>query len=248
MIRKLARALWMLLGWFELTALTLPLNLLSFLPDKFLRGWYTRLFRVWCQAFVHALGVDLRLHQKNLAPLPERYLLIANHPSAFEDVGIPALFDVDCLAKFEVREWWLVGRISAAAGTLFVVRDSRESRQQARDQILRRLERGRNVALYPEGGIKGKRLHDSFRHAVFEISMQTGVPILPVFIHYEAQEDFHWSHQTLPQKILDLMLTRNNRANYYLYDAIRPEDFRDKESYSDTVHRQYRAWQQKYLE
>lgn len=248
MIQTLARALWMLLGWLELALLTLALYLLSWLPGKRRGGWYTRLFQVWCRAFVHALGVDLRLHQKNLAPLPERYLLIANHPSAFEDIGIPALFDVDCLAKAEVEDWWLVGRISAAAGTLFVVRESSDSRKRAKDLIVQRLEEGRNVALYPEGGIKGKRLHDDFRRGVFDISLQTGTPILPVFIHYEAQDDFHWSHQTLPGKILDLMTARNNRANYYLYDAFDPRDFDDKESYGNAVYQRYREWQQKYLE
>ncbi|HHH38038.1 MAG TPA: 1-acyl-sn-glycerol-3-phosphate acyltransferase [Sedimenticola sp.] len=247
-IRSLARVAWMLLGWLELIILTLPLYLLSFLPPAPPGGWYTRLFQAWCRAFVHALGVDLRLHQKNRHPLPDHYLLIANHPSAFEDIGIPALFDVDCLAKAEVRDWWIVGRISAAAGTLFVERESKASRREAVRQITGRLASGRNVALYPEGGVKGKRLHDHFRYGVFEISLQTGVPILPVFIHYEAQDDFYWSDQLLLEKIIDIMATCNNRANYYLFDAFHPEDFSDKAQYSEAVHRSYLAWQRKYLE
>jgi 1-acyl-sn-glycerol-3-phosphate acyltransferase len=248
LIKTLVRAIWILLGWLELVLLTLPLYLLSFLPPAPPGGWYTHLFQSWCRTFVHALGVDLRLHQKNREPLPERYLLIANHPSAFEDIGIPALFDVDCLAKTEVRNWWIVGRINATAGTLFVQRESRESRRDTTQQIIERLGSGRNVALYPEGGIKGKRLHDHFRYGVFDISLRTGIPILPVFIHYEAQDDFHWSDQLLVEKILDFIRTRNNRANYYLYDAIQPEGFADREGYSEAVHQLYLEWQRKYLE
>jgi len=248
MIKGLVRVLWMLLGWLELILLTLPLYLLSFLPGERQGPWYTRLFQSWCRAFVHALGVDLRLHQKNLHPLPERYLLIANHPSAFEDIGIPALFDVDCLAKIEVRDWWLVGRISAAAGTLFVRRESRESRDRAAKRIEQTLMSGCNVALYPEGGVKGKRVYDSFRYGVFDLSLRTGIPIIPVFIHYEAQDDFYWSDQSLVRKLIDLMTTRNNRANYYLYDAFDPKDYQDKVAYSDAAHKQYLTWQQKYLE
>lgn len=248
-IKSFARALWISLGWLELSLLTIPLYLLSFLPDELRDAWYTRLFQTWCRAFVHAVGVDLRVHQKHHNPLPKRYLLIANHPSAFEDIGIPALFDVDCLAKIEVKDWWLVGRISAAAGTLFVRRASQESRREAADQIVRKLETGRNVALYPEGGVKGKRLHNSFRFGVFDISLRTGIPILPVFIHYEAQDDFHWTdRQTLPRKILDIMATGNNHANYFVYDAYNPADFKDKESFCQTVYRDYEEWQAKYLE
>jgi len=192
--------------------------------------------------------VDLQLHRKNLHPLPDRYLLIANHPSAFEDVGIPALFDVDSLAKIEVRDWWLVGRICTAAGTLFVDRESSVSRGQAVKLIEKRLLAGRNVSLYPEGGIKGMRIHDSFRHGVFDISLRTGVPIVPVFIHYDCQEGFFWGEQqNLLQKLLQIMRTRNKRANYYLFDPFSPGDFVDKQSYNNAVHSQYLVWQERYL-
>ncbi len=73
-----------------------------FLPGV-LRPFYYSLFRFWCRSFARALGVDLRLHQKNTRALPKHYILIANHPSAFEDIGIPALFPVHSLAKIEVR-------------------------------------------------------------------------------------------------------------------------------------------------
>ena len=248
MLRPLLRLLWMLAGWLELGLLTLPLYGLALLPATHGSRPCRRLFRWWCRAFVDALGVDLRLHQKHRRPLPERYILIANHPSAFEDIGIPALFEVDSLAKHEVRHWWIVGRISAAAGTLFVERESRESRAAAAEAIRRNLAAGRNVALYPEGGIKGKRLAGAFRFGAFDISLQTGVPILPVFIHYEAQDDFHWGPQGLPRKILDFMTSSNNRANYYLYDAFDPAAFDDKQSYCQAVYDQYLLWQARYLD
>ena len=238
----------MLTGWLELILLSIPLFLASFFIRPMPGGWYSRLFRVWCRTFTHALGVDLRLHQKNEAPLPERFILIANHPSVFEDIGIPALFDVDCLAKQEVAGWWIVGRISATAGTLFVQRESPESRQQASDSIERRLASGRNVGLYPEGGIKGKRIHSEFRYGVFDISLKTGTPIVPVFIHYEAQDDFHWKDELLVEKILQIMFAENKRANYYLYDAFNPIDFATKEEFAQHVHRQYLKWQGRYLD
>lgn len=246
MIARALRILWMLLGWLELSLLTLVMYPITFLI-KHRYDWFTWLFRAWSRAWVHALGIDLRLHQMNKNPIPDQFILIANHPSAFEDIGIPALFNVDSLAKIEVRDWWILGRISVAAGTLFVHRESPESRKQTTETIMQRLAEHRSVALYPEGGIKGKKLHSDFRYGAFNISLKTGVPILPIFIHYEAQDDFHWSHQSLLRKILDFMLTRNNRANYYQFDAIDPGDFSDKQSYCDAVYQQYLIWQEKYL-
>ncbi|MCB1800746.1 MAG: 1-acyl-sn-glycerol-3-phosphate acyltransferase [Gammaproteobacteria bacterium] len=248
MIQSLVRALWVLLGWIELILFTALMYLLSFLPQGWRDPWYRRLFRVWSRTWVHALGVDLRLHHKNIRPLPDRFILIANHPSSFEDAGIPSLFDVDSLAKREVRDWFLVGRISAAAGTIFVQRESRDSRAAAARQIHRHLARGRNVALYPEGGIKGPRLQPSFRYGAFAISLETGVPIVPVYLHYEALHDFHWGRHSLIENIRNIMNTRNNRANYYVFDAVEPHLFHDKESYCNHVYGLYLGWQSRFMD
>ena len=248
MIATIVRVLWMLLGWLELVFFTLALYTLSFLPPHWRRDWYRRWFHQWSRTWVHALGVDLRMHHKHREPLPERFIMIANHPSSFEDIGIPALFDVDSLAKVEVRDWWVVGRISAAAGTVFVKRESRDSRAAAAAAIRRRLEQGRNIALYPEGGINGPRLQPMFRHGAFAASLETGVPIVPVYLHYEALHDFHWGRHSLLRNIRNIMLTRNNRVNYYVFDAVYPDNFDDKASYCDHVYGLYRQWQARYLD
>lgn len=228
---------------------TAILYALSFLPKRHLESFYPRLFWSWCRFFVRALGVDLRLHQHNTGPLPPHYLLIANHPSAFEDIGIPALFPVYSLAKEEVRDWWIVGRIAVAAGTLFVKREERESRRAAFEQITAELGQGKNIALYPEGGCKGRRVFETFRYGVFEISLQTGIPIVPVFLHYEAQEDFEWKpHETLLHKVWHFLATRNPRANYHVHDALYPDRFESKEDYMQHAHALYLKWQARYLD
>jgi 1-acyl-sn-glycerol-3-phosphate acyltransferase len=249
MILSLLGALRALIALLDLALLTLPLWLLSFLPRRLLGRWYSRLFHYWCRVFVRALGVELKLHQHNAKPLPKRYLLIANHPSAFEDIGIPALFAVDSLAKHEVRDWWIVGRIAAAAGTLFVERESRESRREAGRAIGEALLSGRNIAVYPEGGCKGRRLAPEFKYGSFAVSLETGVPIVPVFIHYEAQDVFEWKPgQTLLQKLWHFMTSPNRCANYYVFDAIDPGEFPDRQAYTESVYRCYLEWQRRFLE
>jgi 1-acyl-sn-glycerol-3-phosphate acyltransferase len=249
MFYSLARGLRYLLGAVDLLLITLVALALSRLPRAWLPRFYPQLFRAWCRAFVRALGVDLRLHQKNRRPLPEHYLLIANHPSAFEDIGVPALFPVHSLAKAEVRDWWIAGRISEAAGTLYVRREERDSRRAAFDAVRAVLRRGENVVIYPEGGCKGRRIFEAFRYGPFDLSLDTGVPILPLFVHYESQDDFEWSDgQTLLQKIWRILRSRNKRANYYLYDALDPRDFADAEAYMRHAHQLYLSWQARYLD
>jgi len=241
------RLLKKVIAWIDFIAFTLVIYLLAWLPWSG-KHPVARMFHAWCRSFVRALDVDLRLHQKHQRPLPERFILIANHPSAFEDIGIPALFDVISLAKLQVRDWFVVGRISRAAGTLYVDRDDPASRQQAVDAMVDAVQSGHNLALYPEGGCKGRRLFPEFKSGAFEVSMRTGVPLLPVFLHYEAQEDFEWQPPyTLPQKLWHMMRSRNRRANYYVFDPIVPGDFPDKAALKAATLEKFRAWDARYL-
>jgi 1-acyl-sn-glycerol-3-phosphate acyltransferase len=244
----LLRLLRKVVGWIDFILFSTLMYLLTWLPW---RGTHpvAALFNAWCRAFVRALDVDLRVHQKNRKRLPDRFILIANHPAAFEDIGIPAAFDVVSLAKLQVQYWPIVGRISRAAGTLFVDRDDPASRHQAVDTMVAAVEAGQNIALYPEGGWKGRRLFTEFKSGAFQVSIRTGIPILPVFLHYEAQDDFEWQPPyTLPQKIWHMMTAQNNRANFYVYDPIDPKDFADKYAMKAAAYEMYVRWNAQYLE
>ena len=244
----LLRLLRKLVGWADFILFTALVYLLAWLPWP---GTHpvARLFPAWCRSFVRALDVDLRLHQKNRKRLPARFILIANHPSSFEDIGIPALFNVVSLAKLQVQDWFIAGRIARAAGTLFVDRDDPASRQQVIQTMVDAVNAGRNIALYPEGGCKGRRLFKEFKSGAFEVSILTGVPILPIFLHYEAQDDFEWQPPyTLPDKIRHIMTAVNNRANYYVYDPLDPKDYADKYAMKAAAYALYVRCNAQYLE
>lgn len=245
----LASLLRTLVGWLDLAAFTALMLLLALLPRPVLNRIYPPLFHAWCRCFVRALGVQLNVLQQYRGGLPKHYVLIANHPSAFEDVGIPALFPVRSLAKEEVRDWWILGRIAIAANSLFVKRESPTSRQAALQAIVDAVAAGDNIAIYPEGGCKGRRVAPRFFGGAFIAAHRTATPILPVFLHYEAQADFEWGpNETLPQKIIGIARARNRRVNVYIFDPIDPARFADANVLRAYCHSQYQQWQQRFLE
>jgi 1-acyl-sn-glycerol-3-phosphate acyltransferase len=244
----LFRLLRKIVGWTDLIAFTTLMYLLSWLPWVGSRPvvW---LFRAWCGTFVRAIDIDLRLHQKYSGQLPKRFILIANHPGALEDIAVPALFDVTSLAKQQVQDWFIVGRITRVGGTLYVDRDDPASRHLAIDTMVEAVNAGKNIALYPEGGCKGRRVFGEFKSGAFEVSMRTGIPILPVFVHCEAQDDFEWRDPyLLPHKIWHMTTTTNNRANFYVYDPLDPKDYADKNAMKAAAHALYVRWNAEYLE
>ncbi|MCP1676245.1 1-acyl-sn-glycerol-3-phosphate acyltransferase [Natronocella acetinitrilica] len=241
-------ALWRLVRIVDFLIFTLVAWLLSWLAGRNGSTWFRPLFRAWCRSFVAALGVDLRLHQRYPGWLPPQFVLVSNHPSALEDVGVPALFDVDSLAKGQVVDWWWVGRLACAAGTLFVDRDDADSRQRAVEDMVARLDSGRSIAVYPEGGCKGRRVQPRFHLGAFEASMRTGVPILPVLLHYEAQADFEWQGQPLLLKIWQIASSRNRTAHIHVFAPMQPGDYKDARQFRDAVHARYMEWQARFLD
>lgn len=234
--------------WLYLIVLSLVLYALSYMPRSFSGRYYHFLTRFWCRIFVRGLDTDLQLVHKNTRPLPNHYILVANHPSALEDFGIPALFDIYPLAKAGVRDWFIIGRISDYAGTIYVQRENRESRHAALQSLIDAIKKGKNIVIFPEGGCKGRRIFEKFHTGAFDISLQTSVPILPVFLHYIDQDAFEWRNESLIHKLWQIFRTDNNRVNYYVQDAISPDDFSDKETFAKHVHAQYLKWQEEYLD
>ena len=248
MLKSITNLFVLPITWLYLIALSVFMYVLSHMPRKLSGRYYHFLACYWCRIFVRALDVDLRLVNKNKQALPEQYILIANHPSALEDFGVPALFDIYPLAKAGVRDWIVLGRISDYAGTIYVERGSASSRHAAKQALADAVESGKNIVIFPEGGCKGSRIYEKFQTGAFDISLQTGVPILPVFLQYIDQETFKWTDESLVKKLWQIFKTNNNRVNYYVHDAIQPDDFKDKESYTLHTHTKYLEWQREYLD
>jgi hypothetical protein len=73
----------------------------------------------WARAILRIVGVRVRISGR----LPRRRaLLVANHVSWLDTVVLLAVVPCRLLAKTEVRGWPVVGRLAAAAGTVFIDR------------------------------------------------------------------------------------------------------------------------------
>jgi len=249
MLENLVRLIFLLVNIIEFTVFTLFMYVLSFMPSMHASRFYFYLFRLWCRSFTRALGIRFYIHQKNLRPLPSQYILIANHPSAFEDIGIPALYPVHSLAKIEVKDWFIVGRINRIAGTLYVDRNDPESRRVTVENMQQATQTGINIALYPEGGCTGRRITQEFKRGAFELSIKTGIPIVPVLIYYPAQQDFEWQPPyNLIDKIMHFLTARNKTVEIYQFDAVYPDKYKDKYHFASEMQAFYQDKQTKYLE
>ncbi len=217
----------------------------ALLPQSINKYFMHRLFRGVCWSFIHLIGHSPHIHQKYSPPLPKHYILISNHPSGYDLLVLNALFSVHPLAKAGVADWFMLGRIVKAIGPVFVQRDQKSSRSAAKQACIAKLEEKGNVLIYPEGGCFGKHLRP-FKYGAFDISITSGVPILPVYLQYEAENAFEWGDHGLVYHIYRMVKSINKHTHCYIFEPIYPEPFTDPETYAKHVHNKYRKWEQKY--
>lgn len=219
--------------------LTLILLVASLFPAIWRNSFFPWLYQHWSASFLGIFGIAKQVHNMYRKSLPDHYILIANHPSGVELLWLPAYFRVIPLAKAEIRDWFLIGRIVQSIGAVFVNRKVGASRQGAARSLFDAVDSGKNVMIFPEGGCYGKDLNPFFKGA-FHLSKQTGVPILPVYVHYEELESYTWGDYGLLKFMWRvLFVPRNRNAHLYIFDAVNPDRFGDEQEMRDYMHSFY---------
>jgi 1-acyl-sn-glycerol-3-phosphate acyltransferase len=111
-------------------------------------------------------------------------LLAGNHISYMDIVLLfKTVRSLSFVAKNELSYWPIFGNGAKKLDTIFVKRNSSQSRDAARNSIQEALLKNKRIAIFPSGTTT---LNESkcWRKGVFEISKQSHVPIQPFRITY----------------------------------------------------------------
>ncbi|MEV4131575.1 lysophospholipid acyltransferase family protein [Dactylosporangium sp. NPDC049742] len=151
----------------------LAVPVLALLPQRRLIAVQRRLAR----AVLAGLGISHRA----VGRVPQSgALLVANHVSWLDVVVILAHAPAKLLAKREVRQWPLIGRLAAALGTVFVDRSRPKTLPATVGRISTELAAGGVVAVFPEGTTWCGRMGGTFRPAMFQAAVDAAAPVVPV--------------------------------------------------------------------
>lgn len=136
--------------------------------------------RRWSRQLVHLLGVRIELRGNGEI----RGMAIANHISFLDIFVINAVAPAAFVSKDDVRQWPLIGWLCRRTDTVFLARGSRNAAQQVRATLARTLERGRVVAVFPEGTTTDGSHVLPFHSALFQAAIDAGTPVTPVILAY----------------------------------------------------------------
>jgi 1-acyl-sn-glycerol-3-phosphate acyltransferase len=144
-------------------------------------GTVYRSFQLSCTLVKLVLNLNVQV----IGEVPKTTgVIMSNHRSYIDVMMMPSKIPYVVVAKKQVRKWPVIGRAAEAVGTLYVDRDSKESRQNTRRAIKECLENGVSVLIYPEGTtFEGPGILP-FKPGMFHTCAEGDFPVIPVAIEY----------------------------------------------------------------
>ena len=131
------------------------------------------------------LGIRVRVHGKRSDVIPT--LFVCNHVSYLDILVLGGLIPGSFVAKAEVATWPFFSTLAKAQRTIFVERRSSKT-STSRDEMLKRLNTGDNLMLFPEGTSSDGTRVLPFRSALFAVAqLRRGdkpITVQPVAISY----------------------------------------------------------------
>ena len=180
--RLVYRLPWLLVHLF----IGLPLTLLSFAPplrvikigplglNEIMQGW-------WASRLCRIFGLRSRL-KGDFVRGPA--LVAANHIAWLDIQLLHGFAAMGFVAKAEIERWPVAGWVAGFGETVFHRRGSHDSSSNVLTEMKQRLEAGRKVAIFPEGGILPGEGIKRFHARMFAAAIEAGVPVQPVMLRY----------------------------------------------------------------
>ena len=140
-----------------------------------------KVFQFWRRSQLILMNVKLELHGN----IPSQTgILMSNHRSYLDVILLPSEFPYTFVAKSGVRKWPIIGWGADAINTVWVDRQSKESRRKTRDQLQKRLNQNQSVLIFPEGTTHRGPEVLPFKPGMFHTVAHGGFPIIAAAIEY----------------------------------------------------------------
>lgn len=136
----------------------------------------------WSQRLLRVLGARLEIQGGFRAGAK---LIVANHVSWLDIMAIHAVCpQARFVSKADVQHWPLVGRLVAAAGTLYIVREKARDALRVVHQMSQALHDGQTVAIFPEGTTALGHELLPFHANLLQAAIATAAPVQAVALRY----------------------------------------------------------------
>lgn len=137
---------------------------------------------IWFRGMLRAMNVHVELEGEQAIP---GCLQVANHISWLDILVLGSTGSTRFVAKSEIANWPIVGRLAAVMDTVFLPRGANQS-SQAAELVGGCLAKGESVLVFPEAKTTDGRSIRRFYARFFAASIDSGKPVQPIGLAYHV--------------------------------------------------------------
>lgn len=146
-------------------------------------SWRQFILRNWARGFVRI--ANLKLEVKGAPPKPP-FLLVSNHVSYLDIAALRSVVECVFVAKADIESWFMAGTMVRNMGMIYVNRQNRRDIPRAGAEVVRALERGEAVVIFPEGTTTGGNSVLPFKSSFLEFAARRNLPVYYSTVSYET--------------------------------------------------------------
>lgn len=169
--------------------------------DQLLRAWARKVMQILSLRHV----VDA---PPGFNPHAPRRLYIGNHVSWLDIYAIQAVTAARFVAKAELANWPVLGRLVRESGTVFIERGKRSDTRRINHTLREHFNAGYVIAVFPEGTTSDGRDVMKFHANLLQSAIDANVEIVPFCVRYL---DTRGNYSEVPAFIGDLTFWQSIR-------------------------------------
>ncbi|MFD9741746.1 lysophospholipid acyltransferase family protein [Umezawaea sp. NPDC059074] len=146
--------------------------------------------RHWFRTLARAFGARIEVHGPDrFQETPGRgVLVVSNHVSWLDELAIDGVQPIRMVAKRDIRDWPVLGRIITAARTVYLDRERLSLLPGTVAELAGALREGAAVGIHAEGTTWCGLASGGYRPALFQAALDAGVPVRPVVLRYRLAD------------------------------------------------------------
>lgn len=158
-------------------------------------------------------------------------LIVANHLSYLDVLILFAYYPSLFITSVEIKETFLLGRITKLAGCFFVERRKEKRSLETKDVELNdmreKFSQNFNIFLFPEGTSSDGKGVLPFKSTFFQLAVDSQTPVIPVCLKYKGESADYvpwYGKMTFPDHLLKLCFQKEILAEVSEQDEILAHD------------------------
>jgi 1-acyl-sn-glycerol-3-phosphate acyltransferase len=140
--------------------------------------------RRWSKQLLAILGVRLKTNGAPPRACDAPTMFVANHVSWLDIFALNSVHAMRFVAKSEIRQWPVIGRLSGKGGTLFVERARHRHIADINREVVAALRQGDIFAVFPEGKTTRGDVVLPFHASLLQPALACNARLCPVAIRY----------------------------------------------------------------